>query len=286
MLEPGCYTRSRIAALVDRALRGAGVAGVVPTPLDGVRDWLGIPAPEPIAELACDVSATRLPVIGAFSYRDWRMYVERGQSPARRRFTEAHELTHALCPWHEAALRLDTMCELFGAVRDAVEAEANAGAGMLLFQGREFLRRLDDGPPSIPTALALAAEHCASAHATIRHYVEVHPRPAALLMVGRFALKSGGLPLWGSVESQGFTSRFGSLRGRFGLELPAGSALHTVAEAARKAGLIATTLRLDGLGRVTVEGYYNRHLLLLLIAPLGLRSQIRASGAPGLPVAA
>jgi IrrE N-terminal-like domain len=265
MASPGAYTRERIGVLVERALERAGVAGTIPTPLDAVRDALGIPEPAPIEALGPPSAGARL--LGAFSFSERRMYLERRQPPGRRRFTEAHELVHALCPWHHAVLRLDTGAELFGPVRAAIEAEANAGAGLLLFQGRRFSRRLAEEAPSLRSALALAEAHAASAHATIRHYVEVHPRAAGLLVVGRFPLKGGGLPVWERVESPRFRERFGPLRERIGLELPHGSALHGLAEAARTSGLADATLRLDGVGAARAEAHYNRHTLLVLLAP-------------------
>jgi uncharacterized protein DUF955 len=265
MASPGAYTRERIAGLVERALELAGVAGTVPTPLDAVREALGISEPAPIEALGPPPGGSRL--LGAFAFSERRMYVERRQPPARRRFTEAHELVHALCPWHHAALRLDTGAELFGPVRAAIEAEANHGAGLLIFQGRRFRRRLADGPPSLPAALSLAEAHGASAHATLRHYVEVHPRAAALLVLGRFALKSGGLPVWGSVESPRFRERFGSLGERVGAEVAQGSALHALAESARTSGSVEATVHVDGVGGARAGGHYNRHALLVMLAP-------------------
>jgi hypothetical protein len=269
MVEPDTYTRSRIGDLVDRALCEAGVAGTIPTPLEAVRDVLGIPEPAPIAELDAELRAARPALLGAFSYTERRMYVEERQSAPRRRFTEAHELVHALCPWHHAVLRLDTCDELFRPVRAAIEREANLGAGLLIFQGRQFARRLPDEPPSIAAALRLAGEHGASAHATLRHYVEMHPTPTALLTLGRFPLKGGGLPLWSTVESPVFRARFGRLMRRLGNDVPRGSSLHELAEAGRAAGLASGALQLRDRGgrtrRLAAEAYYNRHSLLVLL---------------------
>src|SRR5829696_6316541 len=100
------------------------------------------------------------------------MYVDGGQSGPRRAFTEAHELVHALCPWHVAVLRQDTEAELFRPVKDAIEAEANAGAAMLLFQGSAFAAAAAAEPPSLAAVRALAHRHGASVHATMHHYAQ------------------------------------------------------------------------------------------------------------------
>src|SRR5918992_2842395 len=95
-------------------------------------------------------------LLGALWFEERTIFLEHKQAEARRRFTEAHELMHALCPWHEAVLREDTSDELFRATVDQIEAEANLGAGMLLFQGRRFAQRTAEEPPSIRTPLRLA----------------------------------------------------------------------------------------------------------------------------------
>ena len=128
MREPGAYTRRRLERIADEALRSVGALGVVPTPLDAIAQTLAIDI-APIAALARPDGA---PLLGALWFEERTLFVERDQSPVRRRFTEAHELMHALCPWHREVLRTDTAADLFGPTAQAIEAEANAGAGMLI----------------------------------------------------------------------------------------------------------------------------------------------------------
>jgi hypothetical protein len=201
-----------------------------------------------------ELAARSRPVLGALRFDDRTIYVSEDQSPVRRRFTEAHELAHALCPWHEAVLRVDTEDELFRPTRSAIEREANFGAGLLIFQGR----RLGEAP-SIETALALAKEYCASTHATLHHMVEGHAAPAALLVVGRFPQRDGSLPVWRSVESRAW-----------GIRLPQavrlGSPLFELVQASRGCGLARASIRLPGVQRaLAAESYYNRHAFLVLV---------------------
>jgi hypothetical protein len=198
------------------------------------------------------------------------MYLDERQSAPRRRFTEAHELVHALCPWHEAVLRRDTEDELFRPVRDAVEAEANAGAGLLIFQGAAFAERAMARPCSLPAAVALAAEHGASRHATLHHYVMTQPGAAAMLTVGRFPRRDGSLPVWRSVESRAFRRRHGRAAGHYPAGLVAGSALHRLVEASRTTSACPRDrVRLGESPRgrrLVAEALYNRHAFLVLLA--------------------
>ena len=147
--EPSSFTRGRIASLVDRALRESGALGVLPTPLDAVTATAAL-------EL---VEAPGLPsdVLGAIWFEERTVFVDGTQSEPRRRFTQAHEIVHALCGWHYAALREDTEASLFGPARDAIEAEANAGAAMLIFQAEAF-RELAAGLPCSLASVRRLAE--------------------------------------------------------------------------------------------------------------------------------
>jgi hypothetical protein len=137
---------------------------------------------------------------------------------------------HALCPWHEAVLREDTEDELFRDTAQALEAEANYGAGLLIFQGRRFAERIADAPRDMATALALAGEHGASRQATLHHFAQHHPAPVALLSIGRFPQRDGSLPVWRTVASPAFRRRFG----RLGTDLAPGRPLRDLVEAARR----------------------------------------------------
>jgi hypothetical protein len=266
------YTQRRLEAIAERALERAGVLGVLPTPLEALHPIAGIRAVEPMPTLPERVRSTGRPLLGALWFEERTIFLEQGQAEARRRFTEAHELMHALCPWHEDVLREDTKDELFRSAVDQIEAEANIGAGMLLFQGRSFAERLVAERPSIGTPLALAREYGASAHAAVHHYVLTHAAPLALLIVGRFPRRDGSLPVWGSVESRRYLRRFD----RAASAIPAGllprSPLRELVEAARCTSepVVARLPWADPSGRVrrvVAHVHYNRHAFLVLLQP-------------------
>jgi hypothetical protein len=266
------FTRRRLERIADDALRAAGVRGVLPTPLEALRAEAGIRDVAPMPRLPEGLRTPGRALLGAVWFEERTVYVDQRQALPRRRFTEAHELVHALCPWHEAVLREDTEDELFRPAVDAIEAEANLGAGLLIFQPADFAVRAGPEPPSMRTALELAGRYGASRHAAVHHYVQCHPGPVALLVAGRFPRRDGSLPVWRGLESAAFAARYGPAAARVPGGLRAGGALHELAEAARiTTDVPATTVGLAGAGgareRFTAEAYYNRHAFLLLLAP-------------------
>jgi hypothetical protein len=255
--EPSPHTRARIAAIVERALRDSGALGVLPTPLDALREAAGLERVE--------AAGLGPAVLGALWFEQRVMFVAEGQSAPRRRFTEAHEIAHALCHWHFPALHEDTAATLFGPARDAIEAEANAAAALLIFQGEAFRERAAALPCSLASVQRLAEEHGASMHATLHHYVQSHHRPLAMLTVGRFPQKDGTLPVWRSVTSPASGHAPAP-------SLEPGSPLHDLVERARRSNGASAALG----GGLRAEAHYNRHAFLVLVAPEDLE---RSSGA-------
>jgi hypothetical protein len=269
------FTTRRLERIVEDALAAAGVAGVLPTPLEALHGVAGIRAVEPIPALPDRVRTPGRRLLGALWFEERTIFLEERQSEARRRFTHAHELIHALAPWHEAVIREDGRDELFGrAAVDAVEAEANAGAGLLLFQGRHLVARIAAERPSISAPLALAREYGASGHAALHHYVSTHASALAMLVVGRFPRRDGSLPVWRSVESARYRRRFDRAAAAMPHGLLPGSPLRELVEAARRASEppVARLPWTDARGavrRVRAHAHYNRHAFLVLLDPVG-----------------
>src|SRR3954451_14785017 len=119
MTDLPAFTSRRLERIAEDALASAGVLGVLPTPLDALRPVAGIRAVEAMPALPERIRTPGRRLLGALWFDERTIFLEESQSDARRRFPEAHELMHALCPWHEALLREDTSDELF---RSAVDA--------------------------------------------------------------------------------------------------------------------------------------------------------------------
>jgi len=217
---PSSFTKQRIARLAEQTLHDAQIVGQLPTPMEAVQDALGV-------REIIDISGKGLPeavevkkpsvikrVLGAYLFSDKVVFIDRAEPDVRVTFTDAHEAVHAMCPWHEAALRADDASTLFRENTDMVESEANYGAGHFIFQGGRFHQRALEEQVSIVTPVNLAAEYGASRHTTLHFYVEEHPDAVALLIAGRLSQWDGTLPIWRSVESSDFLRRFGRLEER------------------------------------------------------------------------
>jgi hypothetical protein len=195
-------------------------------------------------------------ILGAMWFDERLLFVDTKQTLGRRRFTEAHELTHLICPWHRAVLRLDTGAELFGRLGRGLEAEANVGAAQLIFQTEAFAEAAHGGEVSLTTAFSLAEQFAASRQAAAHHYVQCSRAPVALAIAGRWPGRDGLLPVWRTVESASFLRRFGRL------EVPAAQLAGAV-EAARTSSQPVAT-RAEGF---QAELFNNRHCHLILVTP-------------------
>lgn len=72
-----------------------------------------------------------------------RVLIDSSQPRLKWRWSEAHEIIHDGVPWHQDAMFGDPEYTLSPACSDQIEAEANYGAGRLLFfqdQFRDFVR--------------------------------------------------------------------------------------------------------------------------------------------------
>ena len=104
VLEPSAFTRRRLEAIAEAALARAGVVGVLPTPLAALHPVAGIDERLDMAALPLGLAAPGRALLGALWFEGRALFVDPAQSEPRRRFTEAHEIMHGLCPWHRAVL--------------------------------------------------------------------------------------------------------------------------------------------------------------------------------------
>jgi hypothetical protein len=277
---PSAHTRARIAKLCAEVLVRSGAAGVIPTPLDAVEAAVGIRERISIGgkgDASLPVSL-RERVLGAVWFEERTLFLDTTVSLGRRRFTHAHELAHVLCPWHQAALRIDTAAQLFGRLATGIEAEANVGAAQLLFQGDRFAAEARDHERSLSTAFALAQRFGASRQAAAHHYVAGHAGAVALAIAGRWPGADGRLPVWRSVESASFLRRFGRFApgeaGRGIATRDEGAAPYAAAiDAARRssqpiAGRVQLRDRGGAARRFHADVFNNRHCHLVFVAEL------------------
>ena len=68
-----------------------------------------------------------------------RILIDSSQPKLKWRWNEAHEVTHSVVEWHEPLLHGDTVYSLNPVCHQQIEAEANYGAGRLLFMQEKFV---------------------------------------------------------------------------------------------------------------------------------------------------
>lgn len=67
-----------------------------------------------------------------------RILLDRETPGPKQRWNEAHEITHDFVPWHDGIAHGDPETTLSPGCHELIEAEANYGAGRLLFLGKGF----------------------------------------------------------------------------------------------------------------------------------------------------
>lgn len=276
------FARRKILAICERTLIASGVAGSFPTPLGELAGLAGIDEVLNIADLPDELSNPRPAglkrLLGAFHFRSRTAFIDKQQRVGRARWTEAHETSHSLIPWHDLELYLDGEEQLFRGTVEQREIEANVGAAHLLFQGHRFIERAMNYQHSINTPLFLADEVGASIHATTRYYAEHHPKAVGLAVAGIRRRPDGYIPIFHSVESPAFRR----LNGRFigilpagGIPVRSGLGFDDLAEAASEALAGSTVVETEipvtdmaGSRRVNrVEVFSNQYNLFLLSTP-------------------
>lgn len=275
--------RPRVQQSAERLLIRADAAGVLPTPLDQVAASAGIEEVLDLSALPAPLMARKPSflkrVVGALWYREQVAFVDYSQVEVRARFTEAHEIAHRALPWHRQAheLSFDDEPALDAATEDELEAEANLMAAHLLFQGRRFHERAVDYELSLAAPVLLADQFGTSLHATIRYYVEHHPEPLALAVLGQIRRADGSVPVWTAVESPNFAQAHGPFADWF----PACSLVLGEGEGVRPLGRVAlhalqgereptVDLRRRRAGdelRYKAEAFYNKRCIFLLVVP-------------------
>jgi hypothetical protein len=77
-----------------------------------------------------------------------RILIDRAQPEPKWRWSETHEIIHSVVPWHEGAMLGDTEYSLTPDCHEQIEAEANFGAGRLLFLQGIFEQFVRDSKPT------------------------------------------------------------------------------------------------------------------------------------------
>ena len=112
-----------------------------------------------------------------------RILIDETLHKAKHRWAEGHEITHSILDWHEPALHGDNEITMKQACLDKVEAEANYGAGQLLFLRERFAAEALDSAPTVELVKVLAKSFKNTHASTLWRLVETAGREHPILGV-------------------------------------------------------------------------------------------------------
>jgi Zn-dependent peptidase ImmA (M78 family) len=230
--DDSSLTRSQLAKIrseAERALRDAGVFGVLPTPVEEVMRVARVREMEEDlanpgflsklvnkAEKAGQAVKRALSkVLGLFHASDGLIFIDRTLMVVKQRFVRLHEAAHGFLPWQRPMYAVVQDCEkaLDPDTADLFDREANVFASEVLFQIDTFRDQADELPFTIRTPLALAKKFNASVYASVRQYVSKNRRACAVLVLNPPVPVPGlgfRAELRRPVQSEGFTAMFGA----------------------------------------------------------------------------
>ncbi len=287
--EPDAYSRAKIEKLSEELLRRGGLdLGRFPTNLAALEpvlelgpavDLSEIVVSKPsrrdrVKEFVTKLTAPAKRVLGATFFPSHIVVVDFSLAEVRARWTHGHELGHVLLPWHDTDTYLDDDATLSPTTRIRREREANLVAEHLLYQGSRAMPFALDHEHGIAAALLLADHTKTSIHASLRHYVEHHPDPVALVVAGRYE-RANGRPVFATHASPSFRADFGTPLDH----IPPGAARDQIPAGANWARelVVASTIEnlpqqalmlASGTGRAhpfRAEAFFNQHLHFLML---------------------
>lgn len=112
-----------------------------------------------------------------------RILIDEKLHVKKHRWAEGHETIHTILEWHEAILHGDNEVTMKQACLDKVEAEANYGAGQLLFLRERFVSEALDSAPSVDLVRTLAKSFNNTHASTLWRLVETAGRERPMLGV-------------------------------------------------------------------------------------------------------
>ena len=113
-----------------------------------------------------------------------RILIDETLPTAKQRWAEGHEVVHSVIPWHDTLIHGDTKQTLTPGCALQLEAEANYGAGRMLFLQEKFQIHLGHGRISMDEIKALATRFGNSITSTMWRVIETVDYPALGMISG------------------------------------------------------------------------------------------------------
>lgn len=192
LLKP--RTTLDIDGRVERVLRGLGNPEP-PVRLEDVRELLKLDRtfyraddPSLIDEVVSRIRVATIqvahrPMLLLDAIRKWslqalycpdrkRIFLDGSLPEKKHRWSESHEIVHSLLPWHDDVMHGDNKLTLSQACHEQIEAEANFGAGRLLFLRDRFTAEARDVPVTIASVQKLHSDFGNTLSSTLWRFVE------------------------------------------------------------------------------------------------------------------
>lgn len=191
------HDRAEIRGHAVALLRKADALGQIPTPLNQAMEVSGlvlagkiILEPEikkKLRQRFGDLVDRALElVLGSVRFDDHSVYLKPDLYWSKRRFVQAHEISHQMFPWHRGVYGyLDDEKRLRPDVHDRYERQANQGAIEILAQGDALRREADDSLLTFGLIDELAGRYALSLQATARRVAEESKHEIALAICYR-----------------------------------------------------------------------------------------------------
>lgn len=141
-----------------------------------------------------------------------RILIDQEMPDLKKRWGEGHEIIHSIVPHHEILTLGDPEFTLRPSCHEQIEAEANYGAGRLLFLRDEFRDRMLANPLAFKSVQDLAKVFGNTMTSTLWRVVETLEIPAVgLVSVHPWSQKGAAEPIRHFVRSRLFAERFGNI---------------------------------------------------------------------------
>ena len=147
-----------------------------------------------------------------------KIYIDKEVPEPKHRWIQAHEITHSFIPWHSKLLLGDDELTLDPTFSETMEAEANFGAGNLIFLGDRFPKDARDCAPAFKGIKLLQKSYGNSLTSTFWRFVEERdPAVAAFGLISQhprypeIGQGPNGESVSKFVRSAGFRKRFANV---------------------------------------------------------------------------
>lgn len=151
-------------------------------------------------------------VEGVLHVGDKTIFIDPTLHKSRQKFITLHEVGHFDMPWQKTTFKIiqDSESELDEDTRDQFEREANCFASEVWFQGDTFTAEAKAGEFGIGYPIKkLTKRYGTSCYATLRRYINVVGRSAALVVCEPLDAVNRVLTVRRTLESGEFRARFG-----------------------------------------------------------------------------